>query len=98
MKSYTFTMKATVSVDIGAEVIMSIAAPRLARSSRVTPACDGSEAARPRRDRNAQGAADKKRKAEAERHAPPQHAPLAEFTPCRKPLAGSQADMDSQVQ
>jgi hypothetical protein len=25
MRSYTFTMKATVSVDIGAEVIMSIA-------------------------------------------------------------------------
>jgi hypothetical protein len=59
---------------------------------------DGSETASPRRNRNAQGAADKKRKAEAKRHAPPQHALLAEFTLCRKPLAGWQADMESQVQ
>jgi hypothetical protein len=44
-----------------------------------------------------QRATDKKRKAEAERHTPP-HAPLAEFTLCRKPLAGWQADTDPQVQ
>ena len=48
MKSYTFTMKATVSLDGGDEEIME---PRRARLSRhplaVLPRADGSETARP---------------------------------------------------